>query len=219
MATKLSRSFPSAWWSASAKGSPREISNPSSRFIYLTVSVLELCAQWAHNCSSPNLQNPPHRGQICSCPRFDTRRLTNRLQASPPRLTWSHYRALMRVDDPEARAFYEREAIAGAWDKRTLERQIQSFYYERTLKSSRPARCPSLKDSRLPSGSSDAPRPARGSSTRSAPHFRRLFGPTRNARCAAELYRSSCGSVLPRPHARSYRRPCWHRPRRPQFPS
>jgi predicted nuclease of restriction endonuclease-like (RecB) superfamily len=46
----------------------------------------------------------------------------------------------MRVDDPEARAFYEREAIAGAWDKRTLERQIQSFFYERTLKSSRPAK-------------------------------------------------------------------------------
>jgi predicted nuclease of restriction endonuclease-like (RecB) superfamily len=57
-----------------------------------------------------------------------------------PQLTWSHYRALMRVDDPEARAFYEREAIAGGWDKRTLERQIQSFFYERTLKSSRPAK-------------------------------------------------------------------------------
>lgn len=59
-------------------------------------------------------------------------------QAFSPQLSWSHYRALMRVDSIEARDFYERETIAGAWDKRTLERQIQSFYYDRILKSSRP---------------------------------------------------------------------------------
>lgn len=57
-----------------------------------------------------------------------------------PQLTWSHYRALMRVDNLEARDFYEREAIEGGWDKRTLERQIQSLYYERMLKSSKPAK-------------------------------------------------------------------------------
>lgn len=44
----------------------------------------------------------------------------------------------MRVDNGEARDFYEREAVAGGWDKRTLERQIQSFYYERILKSRKP---------------------------------------------------------------------------------
>lgn len=59
-------------------------------------------------------------------------------QGFSPQLSWSHYRALMRVDNIEARDFYERETIAGAWDKRTLERQIQSFYYERMLKSSKP---------------------------------------------------------------------------------
>lgn len=53
-------------------------------------------------------------------------------------LSWSHYRALMRVESREARDFYEREAIAGGWDKRTLERQIQSCYYERILKSRKP---------------------------------------------------------------------------------
>lgn len=57
-----------------------------------------------------------------------------------PQLTWSHYRALMRVENLEARDFYEREAIEGGWDKRTLERQIQSFYYERMLKSAKPAK-------------------------------------------------------------------------------
>jgi predicted nuclease of restriction endonuclease-like (RecB) superfamily len=44
----------------------------------------------------------------------------------------------MRVDDPAAREFYEREAIAGGWDKRTLERQIHTQYYERCLHSQQP---------------------------------------------------------------------------------
>jgi predicted nuclease of restriction endonuclease-like (RecB) superfamily len=55
-----------------------------------------------------------------------------------PQLTWSHYRALMRVDNLAARDFYEREAVAGAWDKRTLERQIHTQYYDRCLHSQRP---------------------------------------------------------------------------------
>ncbi|MEW6077471.1 MAG: PDDEXK nuclease domain-containing protein [Thermodesulfobacteriota bacterium] len=59
-------------------------------------------------------------------------------QGFSPQLSWSHYRALMRVENRETRDFYEREAIAGGWDKRTLERQIQSFYYERILKSRKP---------------------------------------------------------------------------------
>ncbi|MBM4313145.1 MAG: DUF1016 domain-containing protein [Deltaproteobacteria bacterium] len=63
---------------------------------------------------------------------------TELLQGFSPQLSWSHYRALMRVENREARDFYEREAIAGGWDKRTLERQIQSYYYERILKSRKP---------------------------------------------------------------------------------
>jgi predicted nuclease of restriction endonuclease-like (RecB) superfamily len=63
---------------------------------------------------------------------------TKSLQGFSPQLTWSHYRALMRVDVTEARDFYEHEAAAGGWDKRTLERQIHSFYYERSLKSRTP---------------------------------------------------------------------------------
>ncbi|MBF0353451.1 MAG: DUF1016 family protein [SAR324 cluster bacterium] len=55
-----------------------------------------------------------------------------------PLLSWSHYRALMRVVKPEAREFYEREAIECTWDKRSLERQIHSQYYERMLKSQNP---------------------------------------------------------------------------------
>ncbi len=52
-----------------------------------------------------------------------------------PQLSWSHYRALMRIENPSARNFYEEEAIQGGWDKRTLERQIQTQYFERSLQS------------------------------------------------------------------------------------
>ncbi len=48
-------------------------------------------------------------------------------------LSWSHYRALMRVENTAARDFYEREAIACGWSKTQLERQIHSFYYDRIL--------------------------------------------------------------------------------------
>jgi hypothetical protein len=34
-----------------------------------------------------------------------------------PQLSWSHYRALMRVKKGEARLFYEKEAIECCWDK------------------------------------------------------------------------------------------------------
>jgi len=59
-------------------------------------------------------------------------------QGFSSQLTWSHYRALMRVENREARDFYEREAVGGGWDKRVLERQIHSYYFERIQKSRKP---------------------------------------------------------------------------------
>ena len=50
-------------------------------------------------------------------------------------LSWSHYRAIMRVDNPEARAYYERESAACGWSKRDLERQISTQFYERIMSS------------------------------------------------------------------------------------
>ncbi len=50
-------------------------------------------------------------------------------------LGWSHYRALMRVSNPQARDFYEIEAAECGWGKSQLERQIQTAYYERILKN------------------------------------------------------------------------------------
>jgi len=55
-----------------------------------------------------------------------------------PQLSWSHYRALIRVKKEDARLFYEQEAAECSWDKRTLERHIRTQYYERMLKSQQP---------------------------------------------------------------------------------
>ena len=50
-----------------------------------------------------------------------------------PRLSWSHYRALMRVKDDKAREFYEQEAVECGWSKTQLERQIHTSYYQRII--------------------------------------------------------------------------------------
>lgn len=52
-----------------------------------------------------------------------------------PNLSWSHYRALMRVENIAARQFYETEAVQSNWSRRDLERQIGSLFYERLLDS------------------------------------------------------------------------------------
>jgi predicted nuclease of restriction endonuclease-like (RecB) superfamily len=50
-------------------------------------------------------------------------------------LPWSHYVKLLSVKDPQARAFYEAEALRGGWSVRQLGRQISTQFYERALLS------------------------------------------------------------------------------------
>ena len=53
----------------------------------------------------------------------------------PPSLGWAHYLFLLKVGNPDARAFYEIEALRECWSARELERQIASLLYERLAKS------------------------------------------------------------------------------------
>ena len=46
-------------------------------------------------------------------------------------LPWSAYVRLLSVKSPEARTFYETEALRSGWSVRQLERQIGSQFYER----------------------------------------------------------------------------------------
>lgn len=50
-------------------------------------------------------------------------------------LPWSCYVQLMSVENSEARAFYEAEALRGGWKVRQLDRQISTLFYERTALS------------------------------------------------------------------------------------
>jgi predicted nuclease of restriction endonuclease-like (RecB) superfamily len=51
-------------------------------------------------------------------------------------LSWTHYRTLLRVTDPNARGWYVLEAATQNWSARALDRQIGTLYYERQLLSS-----------------------------------------------------------------------------------
>lgn len=50
-------------------------------------------------------------------------------------LPWSHYVLLLGARSPEARAFYEAEALRGGWTVRQLRRQVGTQFYERTALS------------------------------------------------------------------------------------
>lgn len=50
-------------------------------------------------------------------------------------LTWTHYRALLRVENDDARNWYMEESIRSGWSSRQLERQISTLYYDRLLAS------------------------------------------------------------------------------------
>jgi len=50
-------------------------------------------------------------------------------------LSWTHYRTLLRVEDPKAREWYMVESATQNWGTRALERQIGTLYYERLLAS------------------------------------------------------------------------------------
>ena len=50
-------------------------------------------------------------------------------------LSWSHFRLLVRVDDENARNFYVKEAVNNNWSVRQLEREINTFSYQRYLAS------------------------------------------------------------------------------------
>lgn len=50
-------------------------------------------------------------------------------------LSWTHYRILLQVENPQARDWYIQESIEHSWSSRALERQVDKLYYERLLMS------------------------------------------------------------------------------------
>lgn len=51
------------------------------------------------------------------------------------KLSWSHCRTLVKVQNEKAREFYINECVSENWSTRQLERQINTLFYERLLAS------------------------------------------------------------------------------------
>lgn len=51
------------------------------------------------------------------------------------KLTWTHIRLIMRIENSEVREYYIKEASEQNWSSRVLERNINTFYYQRLLSS------------------------------------------------------------------------------------
>ena len=89
---------------------------------------------------------------------FDDRNLRNMrafYQAFPiwhavrTELSWTHYRALLRVSNKEAREWYANEAALQNWSARALDRQIGTLYFERLLLSGDKASVAAEADSNI----------------------------------------------------------------------
>ncbi len=71
---------------------------------------------------------------------FDARNLRSMRQfystyknwnAVSSKLSWTHYKLLMRIEENNKRTFYELESINNKWSTRELDRQINSLLFER----------------------------------------------------------------------------------------
>jgi predicted nuclease of restriction endonuclease-like (RecB) superfamily len=86
-----------------------------------------LTAEFGKGFSAPNLRN--FRQFYLTYPDPE------KCYALRSKLTWTHHRLIMRVDDPRAREFYLQESAGQNWSSRQLERNINTLYYQRLLSS------------------------------------------------------------------------------------
>jgi hypothetical protein len=49
------------------------------------------------------------------------------------KLSWSHYRTLITVENEAARQYYFEEAVKSKWSVRDLQRQIEPQFYQRLI--------------------------------------------------------------------------------------
>ena len=57
------------------------------------------------------------------------------LSSSLQKLNWAQIQRIMRVSNPDARAYYIKETAENMWSYRTLDRNISTLYYQRLLSS------------------------------------------------------------------------------------
>lgn len=62
---------------------------------------------------------------------FDTNAQKGQSPFAQFNLSWTHYQILMRIENADARRFYEIEAVGQQWSVRQLQRQVGSSLFER----------------------------------------------------------------------------------------
>lgn len=97
----------------------------------------DLTARFGRGFSHRNLEQMRRFYLLWPIAQTVSAQLTPSLPGSAQRfpLPWSHYVRLLSAKSPEARSFYEAEALRGGWTIRQLDRQIDSQFYERTMLS------------------------------------------------------------------------------------
>ena len=97
---------------------------------YLTFNNLQILQTVSEEFSNPIQQTLPAKS---SAPHKEDK--AESAQSELRLLPWSHYERLIRVEDKKAREWYAKEAFEQGWSFRTLNRNINTLYYERLLMS------------------------------------------------------------------------------------
>ena len=88
----------------------------------------ELTREFGKGFSSTNLRQMRQFYLTYSIQQFETAELDS---FPNPRISWTHYVFLMRLKDPNERAFYEIETADNMWNLKELKRQFNSALYQR----------------------------------------------------------------------------------------
>ena len=97
---------------------------------YLTFNNLQILQTVSEEFNNPIQQTLPAKA---SAPHKEDKAAS--AQSELRLLPWSHYERLIRVEDKKAREWYAKEAFEQGWSFRTLNRNINTLYYERLLMS------------------------------------------------------------------------------------
>lgn len=97
---------------------------------YLTFNNLQILQTLSEEFNNPIQQTLPAKS---SAPHKEDK--AESAQSELRLLPWSHYERLIRVEDKKAREWYAKEAFEQGWSFRTLNRNINTLYYERLLMS------------------------------------------------------------------------------------
>ena len=97
---------------------------------YLTFNNLQILQTVSEEFNNPIQQTLPAKSSALH--KEDKAEST---QSELRLLPWSHYERLIRVEDKKAREWYAKEAFEQGWSFRTLNRNINTLYYERLLMS------------------------------------------------------------------------------------